>query len=56
METISQTVGVEKSVENHITFEHGEQSETNLESRRKVPSLARYVRRHQALKKIIEVR
>ena len=51
---MSQTMGIEQSLENHITFEHGEPSETILESRRKVLVLARYVRRHRSPKKIIE--
>ena len=54
MRTTSQIVGTEKSLENYITFEHGEPSETSLESRRKVQVLARFVRRYHTPKKIIE--
>ena len=46
-------MGVEQSLEFHKTFEHGEPSETIPEFRRKEAILARYARRHHALKQII---
>ena len=52
MGTKSQTIEIEYNLEIHRTFEHGEPSDSNLESRSKILALARYVRRHHGLDKI----
>ena len=49
----SQIAEIEQNLEIHKTFEHGEPSESNIESRNKIPILDRYVRRHHVPKKII---